>query len=199
MKITTALMAASIALVLAACGGGGGGFDRNPRMASSGAAFDHLVYGEWLSASLGVPGRYYPTTDSFDFQIPGRVLSGETSPTPVPGAATYSGTVAGRNVVDNTSSAGRFQMTFDMAQGFSVSWSGAAAKHLLPIANGSIDWAKVHNVRRGPDHTWALSASTNTANGGQGLHGYIYGNTVAGSISRVDTGLNWQGYWVGKK
>ena len=169
--------------------------------AGTGTTFDYVAYGNWLSASLAVPGRYYRTADRWDFHLPGRVLGAGGSPTTAPAAATYSGRVAGRNSIDNVASAGRFRMVFDGAKGFAVTWSGAAAKHLLPIANGNIDWALVLNRRRAGDHTWALSAVTGTANGGQGLHGYIYdgGDIVAGSISRVDTGLNWQGYWAGRK
>ena len=168
----------------------------------TGDEFDHLAYGKWLSTSLILPGRYYQKSDQFDFGTGGIIFGDEGSPTPAPSAATFSGGVFGRNVIDDTVSSGNFKMKFDAGQGFTVSWSGAAAQYLLPINNGSIDWALFPSRRDGccGDHTWKLSATTSTENGGQGLTGFIYnGDTVAGSISRIDTDLDWQGYWSGEK
>ena len=166
----------------------------------TGDEFDHLAYGKWLSTSLILPGRYYRASDQFDFSTGGIVFGDEGSPTPAPGAATFSGGVYGRNVIDDTVSSGNFKMKFDAHQGFTVSWSGAAAKYLLPIDNGSIDWSLFPSRNCCGGHTWKLSSTIDTEHGGQGLTGFIYnGDTVAGGISRIDTGLDWQGYWSGKK
>ena len=51
--------------------------------------FDPRAYGDWLTAVLPVPGRYYDTADAFEFHIPGRVLGEAGSPTAEPGAATF--------------------------------------------------------------------------------------------------------------
>ena len=160
--------------------------------------FDPLAYGNWLSASLGVPGRHRAGADSFEFHIPGSCSGRGRIAHDGAGGGDVTGTVSGRNTIDNTASSGGFRMEFDASQGFSVYFSGGTP--LVDMEHGSIAWAPVPNLRRGADHTWTLSATISTQHGGQGLRGYIYdGNTVAGSVSHVDAGVNWQGYWAGRK